>query len=234
MHTQTQVQVSAWQSWWAHDGEHGDWCPAGSPKGGTSNGPKPLPLSYLQSVYSWGQTRAITLLSMGTTGESSRAGGREAVPTNPPTTFSNASSSSRRIATEWYILDTSQALRTQPTLPPAASTSHVPSCFPQSPSPAKSGPSYSRFDPGVLTKSAAIKLLARARNIDGDPPDAEEWASKQHRVLEPRPHHIPIPSASTTTPRGPAPYPQHLPCPCLHSLGSSWHDFPPPTLDAWK
>ena len=74
MHTQMQVQVLVWRSWWACNGECGDWHLAGSPKGGTSNGLRPSPLSFLQSAYSWSQMRVITSLSMGTTGELSRAG----------------------------------------------------------------------------------------------------------------------------------------------------------------
>ena len=161
-HSQTQALVSAWQSQWACDGKHGGGPQAGNPREGTSNGPRPSASSSSQSAFSHYRTRATMLLFMGTTGESLRGGGKGAVPTGPPTMFSNASSSFRRIVAEWYIQGTYQARRTQQTPHLEASTLPVPSYSAQSPSLAKHGPSSSMSDPGELAKSTTVKCLVRA------------------------------------------------------------------------
>ena len=127
----------------------------------------------------------------GTTGESSRGGGKGAAPTGPPTMFSDASSSFRRIVAEWYIQGTYQVRRTQQMPHLEASTLPVPSYSAQSPSLAKHGPSSSMSDPGELAKSAAVKCLVRAQENDIIPADVATPALKQRKVSEARPRHIP-------------------------------------------
>ena len=147
---------------------------------------------------------------MGTTRESSRGGGKGAAPTGPPTMFSDASSSFRRIAAERYIQGTYQARRTQRMPHLEASTLPIPSYSAQSPSLAKRGPSSSMSDPRELAKLAAVKCLVRARENDVIPADVATPALKQWKVSEARPHHIPIPPVSAPSARGATPYPQHL------------------------
>ena len=149
-------------------------------------------------------------MSTGTTGESSKGGGRGAAPIGPPTTFSDTSSSVRKIAIKQYTLDTSQARRTPPTPPPGASIPPAPSCSTLSPSLARLGISSPMSDLRELAKKTAVRHLTRARNIDDNPTDAEQRAPKQRKVSEARPRHLPIPPASTPTTRGPAPYQPHL------------------------
>ena len=105
-HSQMQALVLAWQSRWACNGKHGSGCLAGNPRGGTSSGPRPLASSSSQSAFSHYRARATMSSFTGTTGESLRDGGKGAVPTGPPTMFSDASSSFRRIVAEQYIQDT--------------------------------------------------------------------------------------------------------------------------------
>ena len=208
--SQTRALVSAWQSRWAHDGERGDWHQAGSPKGGTSNGLRPLGSNSLQSAYSHYQTMGTTLSSMGTTAGSSRGGGKGAAPTGPPTTFSDASSSLRRIATERYIRDTSQVPKIPPTPHSEASTPHAPSYSTPLSSPARPDTSSSMSDPGELARKTAVRCLVRTRDTEDDPADAECRAHKQPKLPETRPRHLPIPQATTSAARGPAPYLPHL------------------------
>ena len=65
-------------------------------------------------------------------------------------------------------------------------------------------------DPGELMRKTVVNRLVRTRGPNGDPSDDEQRASKQRKVTEARLRHIPIPPATTSTPRGPAPYLQHL------------------------
>ena len=136
--------------------------------------------------------------------------------------FSNASSSFWRIATERYIQDTSQACRTQPTLPLGAHTLPIPSYSTQSLSPVRLGPSSSISDPGELARATAIKRLVRARNTNSDHVDTAPPASKLCKVSKARPCNLIILPAGTLSARGPAPYPLHLtPSPsslCPHCL----------------
>ena len=106
----------------AQGGAHGAWPPDGSPRVGTSNGPRPLDLSYSSSTYSQFQVRASTSRSMETTGGSSRGGGSDLVETYPPIVSSGASLSYRKSVIRLYTRDTSRVLRTPQTLPPEVFT----------------------------------------------------------------------------------------------------------------
>ena len=65
-------------------------------------------------------------------------------------------------------------------------------------------------DPGELMRKAVVNLQVRTRRTNEAPSDDEPRASKLRRVTEARQRHIPIPPATMPTPRGPAPYSQHL------------------------
>ena len=186
-----------------------DWCLAGSPRAETSNGPKPSALSSSPSAYSPYQPKAITSLYTGTIGESSKDGGKGAVPTGPPTTSFNAYSNFRKIATEWYTHNTSQACKILPMLPPRVSTLPAPSCSAPLLSPVKLGISSSMSDPGELARRTVVRCLVRPRSSNTDT-DNELQATKQHKVPEARAHHLPIPPTFTPSARGPALYPHHL------------------------
>jgi hypothetical protein len=221
--TQMRALASVWRSRLARDGEHGDSLQGGSPKAGTSSGPRLSDLNCLPSAYAPFQREVSTLLSTATTGELSKDGGRDVVPTGRPTTSSDASSNFRRIAVERYTRDMFQVRRTLLMLPPAASTPPAPSSLTQLSSPLKSGaPSSLMSDPGELARRAVIKHFVQTQDPETDVPGIGSHVPNQRRVPEARPRHLPIPSAATLTARGPAPYPQHLtPVPsrlCPHCL----------------
>ena len=133
------------------------------------------------------------------------------MPPRRPTTFSVVSSNFQKIAAERYTRGMSQALRTQPTAPPAVYTLPVPSSSTQSPSQTKLGPSLSTFDVGELARKVAAKRLVRVHNLGLAIGSHEPRAAKQHRAPEARTRSLPIPPPSAPTAKGPAPYPQHLP-----------------------
>ena len=78
-------------------------------------------------------------------------------------------------------------------------------------------PFSSISDLGDLAKEATVRCLVHTCEPAEDTPEVDPPAAKQHKILEARPRHLPIPSANTPTLRGPAPYSQHL-TPTLSSL----------------
>jgi hypothetical protein len=207
---QTQALASVWRSRLAHDGECGDLLQAGSPKAGTSNGPKPSASSFLPSAYALFQARASTSLSTATTAELLKGGGRGAVPTGQPTMFSDASSSFQKIVIGQYTQDMSQVPRTLLMLPPVAPTPPAPFFSTRLSSPMKFAPSSMISDPGDLARKAMIRHLVRVQEPETDDLNVKQPVPKQHKVTKARPHPLPIPADTTPSTRGPAPYPQHL------------------------
>ena len=63
-------------------------------------------------------------------------------------------------------------------------------------------------NPGELAKKIAMGRLVRTR--EHDVPEVGPRVAKLRKVLDVRPRQLTIPSATTPTDRGPAPYPQHL------------------------
>jgi hypothetical protein len=114
-HTRTPALALVWQSQLARSGARGGWQQGRSPREGTSSGLRPSVLNFSPSIYARFQARENTSQCMGTTGESSRDGGRAAVPISQPTSFSATFSSFRRIATDHYTQNTSQVPKTQQT-----------------------------------------------------------------------------------------------------------------------
>ncbi len=102
-HTPMQAPVSESRSQSAQDGGHGDSLLAGSPRGETSSGPKPLASNFLLPAYVCFQARVKTLGSTGTTKGSSKDGGSTPAPTNQPTTSSATFSDYQKAVIGQYI-----------------------------------------------------------------------------------------------------------------------------------
>ena len=118
--------------------------------------------------------------------------------------FSNC----RKIAVEKFTQDMSRVRKTLQMVPPGDSTLPVPSCSTLLPSPTKYDRFSSMSNPGELAKKVAIRHLVRRR--EPDDLDAGQRTVRQRMVPEARQRDLAIPSATTPTVRGPAPYQQHL------------------------
>ena len=212
------VLESGLQSQLAPGGEHGSWSHSGNPRAETSNGWKPLALSCSSSAYAPFQARANTWSSTAATGELWKGGGKSPVPTNPPTTSSDMSSTLQKLAIGLYTQNTSQALRT-PLMPPQGV--FIPPAT-SSLSTSTSLPKYSNslltYDLGDLLRGAVIKKLAHSWDTADGPALTSPVDTKHQKPLKVRPHHIPLPPLS----KKPAPYLTNLtPLPsdlCPHCL----------------
>ena len=168
--TRTQAQALAWQSRLAHDGERGDWPPDGSPKDGTSSGPKPVGFELLaiclcalsgkgEHIVVYGDNRGVV------------EGWWKRCSANKPTNHVF-----RRILQfsedrgERYTQDMSRAHKTPPMPLPGASTPPAPSCLSPITVPVRSGPSSSTSDPGELARSAAVRHLVRMQDPESGHP----------------------------------------------------------------
>jgi hypothetical protein len=208
--TQMQAPGSVWSSLSAKDGVHGSSLLGGNPRAGTSNRPKPLVLSYSPSVYVQYLAKASTSGSMGTIRELSRAGGRNAVPISPPTTFSVVSSSYRRNMIGLYTQDTSRVPRTPQMPPQEVVTLPVASSLNTSPSPLRSNPSLLMSDTSNILRAATIKHTVCAWESINVSSGAKAREPKQWKPLDARPHPIPIPPTTKLPEKRPTPYPQNL------------------------
>ena len=99
---QTRAPESESPSQLVRGGVPGTWPLAGNPRAGTSNGPRPLDLSYSSSTYSQFQARASTSRPMETPRGSSRDGGSVPAGTSPPTASSDASLTYRKSIIRLY------------------------------------------------------------------------------------------------------------------------------------
>jgi hypothetical protein len=158
-HSRMPALGSELQSRLALGGVRGGWPLDGSLRGETSNGPKQSVSNYLSSAYARHHMRESTSWSTGITMASSRDGGKDAAPINPPTVYSDASSSYRKITTGLYTQNTYQVHRTPQTPLQGANTPPATSYLDTSLSPLKSGLSLLTSDPGELARKVALKPL---------------------------------------------------------------------------
>jgi hypothetical protein len=197
----------------APSGARGFWPQDGSPKDGTSSGPKPSALNCSSSVYAHFQAMVSTSQSMGTTKGSSKGGGRDPAITSPPTASSDASSNYRRIAIGLYTQNMSQVPRT-PLMPPQEAATPIPTSSSVTlPSLQKSDHSSSRSTPVELTRGAALKRLVRTWDVL---PSAEPREVKRQKPLNTRLCPLPLPPATAMPDKRPALYPQNLTPAPLH------------------
>lgn len=201
-------------------GMHGGSPLGGSPREETSSGLRQLASSCLSLAYACHHTKESMLWSTGTTMGLLRDGGRDPVPTNPLTGYSNTSLSYWKLATGLYTQSMFQVRKT-PLMPPQGdntppATSYSGTLL----SLLRSSPSSSMFDPSELARKAALKPLVQAQaDAEGAPIPSKPREPKQCKPLEAWMCDTLIPPTITPPNKKPAPYPPSLtPIPSISHL----------------
>ena len=145
---------------------------------------------------------------MGTTEESSKAGGTSPVPTNPPTRSSDASSSYWKavIGQLEYTQDISQVCRTLQTPPSRGIFPPSDFSLTTSTSLLNAIPFSLAWGPSQSARLAALKRPGQAPDTTEAPLTTAHRDPKWHKPLETRPYELPIPYTVSRPTRNPMPY----------------------------